>query len=114
MGIQYLIFKVGQFSHYERYKRLNFSNSTWAKLFTSQQQNYYCLPYKLYLPVINRTDMINIVLSICCLSIRMIDLFVIHSLHLSEIKLSYFKHVFNPSFFLSAIFVQTRLETSRS
>ena len=31
--------------------------------------------------------MINIVLSICCLGIRMIDLFVIHSLHLSEIKL---------------------------
>ena len=118
---------MGQFSHYERYKRLNFS-ATFPLIIFQQKckipnfnlsKAFHLPAAKLLLPTLQmipgiRTDMINIVLSICCLSIRMIDLFVIHSLHLSEIKLSYFKHVFNPSFFLSAIFVQTRLETSRS
>ena len=118
---------MGQFSHYERYKRLNFS-ATFPLIIFQQKckipnfnlgKAFHLPAAKLFLPTLQiipviRTDMINIVLSICCLSIRMIDLFVIHSLHLSEIKLSCFKHVFNPSFFLSAIFVQTRLETSRS
>ena len=91
---------MGQFSHYERYKRLNFS-ATFPLIIFQQKckipnfnlsKAFHLPAAKLLLPTLQmipviRTDMINIVLSICCLSIRMIDLFVIHSLHLSEIKL---------------------------
>ena len=91
---------MGQFSHYERYKRLNFS-ATFPLIIFQQKckipkfnlgKAFHLPAAKLFLPTLQiipviRTDMINIVLSICCLSIRMIDLFVIHSLHLSEIKL---------------------------
>ena len=90
---------MGQFSHYERYKRLNFS-ATFPLIIFQQKckipnfnlsKAFHLPAAKLFLPTLQiipviRTDMINIVLSICCLSIRMIDLFVIHSLHLSEIK----------------------------